>query len=192
MSGLRERKKERTRADIQWHALRLFRERGYAATTVGQIAEAAGVSQSTFFRYFASKEDAVLRDVYDAQIVGEFAAQPPDLSPLRAACAAIHAVYARMSGDDATRERERHLLIRSTPELRSRLVDSLGEGIRTLADTAAERAGRRRGDFAARTLAGALVGVTLSAMLAAADDPEADAAALLNEGLRLLQEGLPL
>lgn len=192
MPGLRERKKERTRAEIQGHALRLFRERGYAATTVGQIADAAGVSQSTFFRYFASKEDAVLRDVYDAQIVDEFAAQPPEVSTLRAACAAIHTVYARMSGSDATRERERHLLIRSTPELRARLVDSLAEGIGTLADAAAERAGRLKGDFAARTLAGALVGVTLSAMLAAADDPDADAAALLDEGLRLLQEGLPL
>lgn len=41
--GLRERKKARTRASIQEHALRLFREQGYEATTVEQIAEAAEV-----------------------------------------------------------------------------------------------------------------------------------------------------
>src|SRR5207237_10604602 len=60
--GLRERKKVRTRGAIQHHALRLFREQGYEETTVSQIAEAAEVSESTFFRYFASKEATVLED----------------------------------------------------------------------------------------------------------------------------------
>src|SRR3954462_9329334 len=82
--GLRERKKAKTRAAIQEHALRLFQQQGYDATTVEQIAEAAEVSPSTFFRYFPTKEDTVLTDEYDALIVDAVRAQPPELPPVEA------------------------------------------------------------------------------------------------------------
>jgi AcrR family transcriptional regulator len=70
--GLRERKKAKTRAAIQEQAMRLFRERGYEATTVEQIAEAAEVSPSTFFRYFPTKEAVVMYDVLDQILIEAF------------------------------------------------------------------------------------------------------------------------
>lgn len=64
-SGRREANKQRTRSALERAAARLFEERGFAATTVRDIAVAAGVGERTFFRYFPSKEDLVLQQVRD-------------------------------------------------------------------------------------------------------------------------------
>src|ERR1700746_2085024 len=82
--GLRERKKIKTRHAIRREAFRLFDANGYAATTVEQIADAAEVSPSTFFRYFPSKESLLLADDLDPLILQAFDAQPPDLSLIQA------------------------------------------------------------------------------------------------------------
>ena len=62
LSGLRERKKRATRAALHHAAMRLFVERGYAATTIDDIAAAADVSRATVFSYFPTKEDLVFGD----------------------------------------------------------------------------------------------------------------------------------
>lgn len=61
--GLRERNKQRTREEILSAAHQLFVERGYAATTVPDIADAAGVSTRTIFGYFPRKEDLLFSSV---------------------------------------------------------------------------------------------------------------------------------
>ncbi len=60
--GLRERKKQRTRDTIARVALGLFEERGYQATTLDDIAQAADVSTRTIFSYYPSKEDILFCD----------------------------------------------------------------------------------------------------------------------------------
>ncbi|MEV7731171.1 TetR family transcriptional regulator [Streptomyces sp. NPDC088921] len=86
METLRERKKQRTREALLRVAIELFTTEGYERTTVDDIADAVGVSQRTFFRYFAGKEDAAL--ALDAMTVTRFVdavrARPAHEPPLEA------------------------------------------------------------------------------------------------------------
>jgi len=190
--GLRERKKAKTRATIREHALRLFREQGYQATTVEQIAEAAEVSPSTFFRYFPNKEAVVLQDDYDPMLVAAFEAQPAELSPVAALRGAMQAVFAGLPTEELALERERQKLVLSVPELRAGALDGLAGTIQMIAEIVAERVGRRADELAVRSFAGAVMGVLLAALFAAAEDPTADIFELLDAGLAHLEAGLPL
>lgn len=84
--GLRERKKVTTREALHAAALRLFAECGFRETTVAMIAEAANVSERTFYRYFTSKEEVALTDVLRALPRFEMAirSRPASEDPLRA------------------------------------------------------------------------------------------------------------
>src|SRR6185312_12321429 len=190
--GLRERKKVKTRAAIQRHALRLFREQGYDATTVEQISEAAEVSPSTFFRYFPTKEDVVLQDDLDPVLVAAFHAQPAELSPIQALRGALRAVFANLSEEEWVVARQRQALTNAVPELRARQLDEFYRTVQLLAEAVAERVGRRTDDFAVRALAGAVIGVGISSMFAANEDPTMDHMERMDAGMALLEAGFPL
>jgi len=117
----RQRKKAATSDRIRASALRLFREQGYDATTVEQIAAAAGVSHVTFFRYFPTKEDVALSDSYDPLIASAIAQTPaswPLMQRIRAVLVqGLRQIY------DADRDTllAQTKLIVSTPALRERM-----------------------------------------------------------------------
>jgi AcrR family transcriptional regulator len=194
--GLRERKKARTRAAIREHALRLIREQGYDGTTVEQIAEAADVSPSTFFRYFPTKEDVVLQDELDVLAIDAFEAQPADVPELAAIRAAMKQAFAALGEDELIRMRETTELILTVPELRARAIDEFARTIGVIAEAVARRSGRDPRDFAVRNFAGAIVGVVMAATTPwqdwAAEKHGADMVDRIDAALAHLEAGLPL
>src|SRR6201990_2365224 len=123
--GLRERKKARTRAAIREHALRLFREQGYYATTVEQIAAAAEVSPSTFFRYFPTKEDVVLQDDMEPLLIEALEQQPVEMGIVAAVRAALRTVTATLDEEKWELIRQAAELGMTVPEIRARAMDDL-------------------------------------------------------------------
>jgi AcrR family transcriptional regulator len=122
--GLRERKKERTRAELTDAAFRLFAERGFDETTIEDIVEQVEVSPRTFFRYFDSKEDVVIGFFDDMGLeLREFlAARPADEPPFEALRGALGSFV------DLYEEREERVtaakrLARETPSVQARLLD---------------------------------------------------------------------
>jgi AcrR family transcriptional regulator len=191
--GLRERKKARTRASIREHALRLFRAQGYHETTVEQIAEAAEVSPSTFFRYFPTKEDVVLQDDMDVIAIASYERQPTELSPIAAFRAAWAETYATLTEEEQASIEETSAMTMAIPELRARAVDELSRTIDVIAQATARRTGRDPGDFAVRNLVGAMIGVILSATMPWAQGHHtADTFARVDAALAHLEAGLPL
>ena len=195
--GLRERKKARTRASIREHALRLFRENGYQRTTVEQIAEAAEVSPSTFFRYFPTKEDVVLQDDMDTRMIEALERQAARLGPLGAVRAATREVFASYTAADLDVIRETTALTVTVPEVRARAMDEFARTISVISEALAKRSGRPADDLAVRTTAGAIIGVIMSITMPW-DGWSSDRQTIegmferIDQALALLEAGLPL
>ena len=198
--GLRERKKARTRDAIQRHALRLFTEQGYAETTVEQIAEAAEVSPSTYFRYFPTKEEPVLYDRIDPIMIASFLDQPAEFSALRAIREALRHVTTQLPAEESELEAMRHRLIFAVPELRSRVMERLVDTMSLLADAVAQRTGHQPDDRRVRVFTGCVLGAVLAAVYGepnvdASDPPPMMSGAMMDridDALALLEDGLPL
>jgi AcrR family transcriptional regulator len=185
--GLRERKKIKTRQAIRREAFRLIDENGYAATTVEQIADAADVSPSTFFRYFPSKESLLLADDLDPLIVAALDAQPPDLSPTQAIRRAYAAAMARLPAEQLEFENTRQRLMFSIPELKAAMYDEYYRTINVMAEAIGRRIGRPASDFEVRVFVGALTGAMMAAF-----DSAPPAADTIYRALDFVDAGMPL
>jgi len=187
---LRERKRTRTRLMIQSEALRLFAERGYAGTTVEEIADAAAISPRTFFRYFPSKEDVVMWDEYDPLALELLDARPAD-EPLAESFRAItRESLGGLLRNDPERLLSRIRLAVTVPELRARFLDEQTQGIEQIARFLT---GKRRTPIDDMTLQ--VVGSALLAAVAVAldrwqkDDGKSDLLSLLDRATDALAEG---
>jgi AcrR family transcriptional regulator len=173
--GLRERKKAKTRWAIQEHAMRLFGEQGYAATTVDQIAAAAEISPSTFFRYFATKEDVVVQDEYDDLFVTAFRAAGGTPDPIATLRTMVAETLKEMPADEWARSGQRAALVLAEPALRSRSVDNFVAVSGQCRDALAESTGRPADDPGVAALVGAFTGVLLAVAVSAAESGKLDA-----------------
>jgi AcrR family transcriptional regulator len=125
-------------------AMELYRERGYDETTVAQIASRAGLTERTFFRYFADKREVLFHGAERLQafLVEQVVAAPASTPPMEAVASALHAVAsASEEGRDfADFARQRHALMVIHADLRERELMKLA----SLASATSE-ALRRRG-----------------------------------------------
>jgi len=193
--GLRERKKARTRASLREHALRLFREQGYQATTIEQIAAAAEVSPSTFFRYYPTKEDLVLQDDFDARVFAAFERQPLDVPPIRAIRTAMREGIGTLTPAEIEELALTSALQHEVPEIRARSLEEFNRTIRRMSESVARRTGRSADDIAVRALTGAIFGVIMTVTLFGEADELAVGPEMferMDAGLALLEAGLPL
>jgi AcrR family transcriptional regulator len=191
--GLRERKKAKTRALIQEHALRLFRLKGYDATSIAEIADAAEVSPTTVIRYFPAKPDLVIYDDLDERVIEAARAQPRELSALQAMRNAVRSVFGGLADHEEETQRERELLMWREPELRAAMLQELVRTQREIVDLVADRAGLPADDPRVLAVAGAGIGVSLAAWYACEGDRSlARYFDLFDAAMAHLESALPL
>ena len=190
--GLRERKKERTARAIEDAALRLFAERGFQATTVADIAEAADIAPRTFFAYFPSKE-SVLFGEFDENfqsLSDHLAARTGDLLD-----ALREWIVEHLEKDGLPDERElrRREVIEATEQLRAHERHLIARFETVIAAAAADDLGASPGDLHPRLVAAA-AGAALTTLqpdpAALEAPPGSDPLAPLDDALAFLRGGM--
>lgn len=200
--SLRERKKAETRTAIADAAAQLFSERGFHHVTVGEVAEAAGVSKQTVFNHFANKEELVFDRAAEVEeiIVATVRDRPAGTTTVEAFKAMTRAFWTRV--DDLAADRPQagfFLIVERTPalqayqrELGARIVDRVEHEIRT---EARARPDDLRPRYAAASLCGIHFGVAdiFRTHVAAGDPPSQFLKALLrraDEAYNMLADGV--
>lgn len=167
-------------------ALELFAEHGFEATTVAEIAQRAGLTARTFFRYFADKREVLFdgSDVLTERFTAAARSAPADAPPIRVVAAALDE-FAAMLGEDRHWSRQRRAVIDATPELLERELVKLSTMSAALAGVLRERG--------VGSLEATLAAQTGIAVLRTAfeqwtdDDADASLADLMHESLATLQ-----
>jgi AcrR family transcriptional regulator len=129
------------RGRLEQAALALYGERGFEQTTVAEIAARAGLTERTFFRYFADKREVLFAGAEQLQdlLVGTLASTPDTTAPIDAVAAALEAAAALLQ-ERSEYARQRQSVIAANPDLQERELIKLASLAAALADTL-----RRRG-----------------------------------------------
>ncbi|MFE7193844.1 TetR family transcriptional regulator [Kitasatospora sp. NPDC057541] len=179
--GLRARKKQRTRDALIEAAHRLFLGQGFARTTVDEIAAAVDVSQRTFFRYFANKDEVALAVLAEAEdhFIEQLRARPAEETPLQALRAAIVGSWRELGADrdtgpsSVTAALELIRMIENTPTLFAAHLRRSAEQERLVVGIIAEREGLDPAeDLRPAVLAAAFGGVLRAAHLSWSADQD--------------------
>ncbi|MEU6676394.1 helix-turn-helix domain-containing protein [Streptomyces sp. NPDC046925] len=191
-STLREQRRAETQRAIQAHAVRLFTEHGYDATTVTGVAEAAGVSPMTVYRHFPTKEDLVLFD-QNGRLVAERITATPAAQPLvRRIGSALIDSAATLTSDnhsnDRTANREfllaRLRLMLATPALRAKHLDNQYALQQAIVDALGDAATDPDTAFQANAAASACLAAMHTALVRwAADDGRTELSDLIAKAL---------
>jgi len=186
--GLRDRKKIRTRDTIRREAMRLIKAHGYANTTIEQIAVAADIAPSTFFRYFPTKESVMIANDLDQVTIDALAAQPADMAPLKAFRRSLEITLAAVTAAEWRFERARLALVLTVPELKAAQLDEYRQTVARLAEAEAQRTGRDANDLEVRVFVGAMAG----GLMASLDGHLSGLTERMTRTLDLLEAGMQL
>jgi AcrR family transcriptional regulator len=199
-NGLRERARRAVQAELAEAAQELFLAQGYEATTIDQIADTAGISKRSFFRYFASKEDVVIGkyDLHGDDLVAALSDRPLD-EPVWDALRRTFDVVVDYYADRHRRDRAAVMqsIVASSPSLSARYLEKLQRNQDRLSDTLRKRAARRGekaggNEALARAIVGSAYACLIAAMRAAlsSDDP-LSLASRLDEVMEALRPTTP-
>jgi AcrR family transcriptional regulator len=128
------------RGRLEQAALKLYVERGFEQTTVAEIAKLAGLTERTFFRYFADKREVLFwgARAFQELIVGSVAAAPDTAAPIDAVAAALEAAGAALQ-ERRYSARQRQTVIAANAELQERELNKMASLASEISDALRQR-----------------------------------------------------
>jgi AcrR family transcriptional regulator len=186
---MRARHAEQMRFELEAVALGLFEQRGFLAVTVDEVADAAGVSSRTFYRYFPAKEDVlqVRIDKNSSGLRAALADRPADEAPLHSLRVALEQV---VGAEDAALRRRWISVVAATPSILNSVIGGIQlKSHRVIADFLGDRLGLPSDALVPTMLAAAVGGVIQAGhtqwFLHGGDLP-----AIIAEGIEVLENGI--